>query len=303
MARREFKWTDKQIEKLNHVIKILNEWIKYRPLTLRQVYYQLVSKEIIKNVVSEYTMLSNMLKWARIDGYIPWETIEDRVRAVHFGRGWNDKKSFIEEQADDFLGGYRRHLMNGQDKFIEVWIEKDALSSIFSRLTRRYCISTVVCRGFSSITFLNDFKERIEENEKQGKCPVMLYFGDFDASGLEMLPAMEETLLNEMGTNGIEFKRIALTKQDIIDYNLPNDPNAVKKTDTRYKKFIEKFGTYAVELDALPPNILEQKIKTAIENEIDIDLFNSQMEIEKQEVEDLTSLKSKVIELLKDQLN
>ena len=303
MARREFKWTDRQIEKLNHVKSILNEWIDYLPLTLRQVYYQLVSKEIIKNVVSEYTMLSNMLKWARIDGYIPWEAIEDRVRAVHFGRGWNDKKSFVENEVANFLDGYRRHLMNGQDKFIEVWIEKDALSSIFSRLTNQYCISTVVCRGFSSVTFLNDFKERIEENRERGQNPVMLYFGDFDASGLEMLPAMQETLLNEMGINSIEFKRIALTKQDITDYNLPNDPNAVKKTDTRYKKFIDKHGTYAVELDALPPNILEQKIKTAIESEIDIDLFNSQIEIENQEVESLTSIKSKVVELLKDQLN
>jgi len=131
----------------------------------------------------------------------------------------------------------------------------------------------------------------------------MLYFGDFDPSGAEMLPSMKETLVKEMKTNDIEFKRVALTKQDIIDYNLPHNPKAVKESDTRCKKFVKKFGEYAVELDALPPNILEQKIKTAIESEIDIDLFNSQIDIEKQEVESLTSIKSKVVELLKDQLN
>lgn len=303
MARREFKWTDKQISKLEKVKEIFEQWANYLPLTLRQVFYQLVSKEIIENTVSQYTMLSNLLKHARIDGLISWENMTDRVRTFYSGIGWKDKNEFIENHLNRFLENYERHLMNKQDKFIEVWLEKDALSSIFSHLTSQYCISTVVCRGFASVTFLNAFSDRVKYYQSIGKKPVMLYFGDFDPSGAEMLPAMKETVTKEMGTNDIEFKRIALTKQDIVDYSLPHNAKAVKKSDTRYKKFVEKFGEYAIELDALPPNILEQKIKTAIENEIDIDLFNSQMEIEKQEVESLTSIKSKVIELLKDQLN
>ena len=300
MARREFKWTDKQLDKLNKVQEILVEWEKYLPLTLRQVYYQLVTKEIIKNKISEYTMLSNMLKWARIDGYISWDSIEDRVRAIYNGEGWNDKKHFIDDETDKFLKGYRRNLMNGQDVFIEVWIEKDALSSIFSKVTIQYCVSTVVCRGFSSVTFLNGFKGRVQYYQSIGKQPVMLYFGDFDPSGLEMLPAMEITLVEEMGANDIKFKRIALRKQDIFDYSLPNDPSAVKKTDSRYDKFVNQYGTYAVELDALPPDILEQKIKTAIENEIDIDLFNEQIEFEKKERTELINLKDKINELIGD---
>ena len=298
--RREFKWMPIQQRKLNEVKNILNEWKKYLPLTLRQVYYQLVSKEIIKNKISEYNMLSKLLKWARIDGKIPWGAIEDRVRAVHSYFGFIDKNDFVDNQLNYFLEGYRRDLMNEQRVYIEVWIEKDALSSIFSRITRKYCISTVVCRGFSSVTFLNDFKNRCNSFLSQERNPIMLYFGDFDPSGFAMLPAMLETIQDEMDCDGIEYKRIALTKQDIHEYNLPHDPNAVKQTDTRYTKFVQQHGEYAVELDALPPDILENKIIEAIENEIDLDLFAQQKQFEEKEIDELIDLKREAREHIND---
>ena len=157
MARRQFKWTEKQFDKLNKVKVILEELQEYKPLTLRQIYYQLVGKDYIENNKSQYTMLSGLLKWARIDGYISWDDIEDRVRVLHSGAGWSDNEQFIKDELNNFLAGYRRDLMQTQDKYIEVWIEKDALSSIFKRVTLPYCISTVVCRGFSSVSFLNNF--------------------------------------------------------------------------------------------------------------------------------------------------
>ena len=132
--RRKFSWTGKQVDKLNKVTEILNELKDYKPLTLRQIYYQLVGKGCIENKVSQYTMLSHLIKWARIDGFISWEDIEDRIRAFHDLRGFINKESFISQEIDDFLIGYRRDLLQTQDKNIEVWIEKDALSSVFTRV-------------------------------------------------------------------------------------------------------------------------------------------------------------------------
>lgn len=300
--RRKFKWTDKQLERLECVKDVLQEWNAYLPLTLRQVYYQLVSKEIIENKISKYTMLSQLLKWARIDGKIPWYSMEDRGRAIHIGGGYSSKEDFISSELDSFLCGYYRDLMTDQDKFIEIWIEKDALSSIFSKISKAYCISTVVCKGFSSVTFLNNYKNRCSGEIAAGKKPVMLYFGDFDPSGYEMLPAMEKTLLDEMGSYGIRFTRVALTKDDIDEYALPNDPSAVKISDTRYQKFVDTHGSYAVELDALPPDILEKKIQTAIESEIDMSIFLKQQEIEAQEGEQVGELKERVVDLIKKEI-
>ena len=95
MARRRLKWTAHNVDKLNKVHEVLEEFAAYKPLTLRQVYYQLVGKGYIENTKSQYGMLSNLLKWARIDGHVSWSDIEDRVRAFHNAEGWTDKARFL----------------------------------------------------------------------------------------------------------------------------------------------------------------------------------------------------------------
>lgn len=297
--RKEWKWTDKQVDKLNMVLAALTEFEEYLPLTLRQIFYQLVSKGYIKNSVSEYIMLSKLVKYARIDNKISWDAIEDRVRDVHDVLKFDDAEEFISCHLDNFLENYTKYLMQNQNAYIEIWLEKDALSSLFTKVASKYGIPVVVCRGFSSISFLHDFMERIVEHDD--KEPVMLYFGDFDPSGNEMLPAMQETLENELGVPDVKFKRIALTKEDIVKYNLPHSPNALKAADTRAKKHIAEHGYLAVELDALPPNVLTSKIKDAIENEIDMDLYEEMLEEEGVERIEVVQLKQKVCKFLKEE--
>ncbi len=294
--RRKWKWTDYQIIKLKWVLEILEELSAYKPLTLRQVYYQLVGKGLIENKVSQYNMLSALLKWARIDGYISWNDIEDRVRAYHDLSGWHNSDNFIEASLRSFLKGYRRDLLQSQKKYLEIWIEKDALSTIFTRVAGDYTVPVVVCRGFSSVSFLNEFKGRLKRLKE--KEPLMLYFGDFDPSGVEMLEAMKITLKDELGVNGITFKRIALLKNDIVKYRLPHNPDALKKTDTRAKKHIEAYGELAVELDALRPDILEGKIKHALEKEIDMKKFNKEFKEYKQELKRVKEKKEYIMKAL-----
>jgi len=295
--RRNIKFnTPSQLDKLNKVKEILNELEQYKPLTLRQVYYQLVSAAYIENNKSQYVMLSNFLKWARIEKHISWYDIEDRVRAFHNLTGYINNNEFMQYELQNFLQGYRRDLMQSQEKYIEIWIEKDALSSIFTREAINYSIPVVVCRGFSSISFLNEFRNRLSCQDKK---PVMLYFGDFDPSGIEMLEAMKITLKNEFNMPGIKFKRIALLKNDINKYKLPHDPDAIKKTDTRYKKFMEKYGAYAVELDALRPDILVKKIQAAIKAEIDIDLFNNEIARQGKELNKLNRFKDRITKFIR----
>lgn len=296
MARREWRWTEKQFDKLNKSKEVLSELETYTPLTLRQVYYQLVGKGYIENNKSQYGMLSNLLKWARINGYISWDVIEDRTRAFHDLAGWYSYHSFIDASLKHFLSGYSRDLLQTQDKYLEIWIEKDALSTIFTKVAEKYTVPVVVCRGFSSVSFLNDFKERLDV--RQDKLPLVLYFGDFDPSGVEMLNAMKTTLNDELRVNGIEFKRVALLQEDIHTYKLPHSPDALKYTDTRAKKHIIAYGEIAVELDALRPDVLELKIKNAIEDEINIDAFNAEVEKNNDDLDLLNTLKKRVTEFV-----
>ena len=297
MSRKQFSWTDKQRDKLQKALDILEELKAYHPLTLRQVYYQMVGKGYIENTKAEYQMLSGLIKWARIDGLIPWDVIEDRVRAFHDFRGWETKEEFVDQELNRFLGGYRRDLLQTQENYLEAWIEKDALSSLFSKVCLGYTVPVVVCRGFSSVSFLNDFKERLAD--KAGKTPVMLYFGDFDPSGVEMLEAMKITLGEELGVGDIVFKRIALLKEDVSTYNLPHNPFALKRTDTRARKHIARYGEIAVELDALRPDILEAKIKEAIEKELDVKAFNREVKRARLELDKLKEIKRKTEDFIK----
>ncbi len=283
------------------MIAILKDLEKYKPLTLRQIYYQMVAQEYIENKKSQYGMLSGLLKHARIDRYVSWDDIEDRVRVFHDLRGFDDREQFTDQELRDFLNGYRRDLLQSQDKHIEIWIEKDALSSLFTRVARSYTVPVIVCRGFSSVSFLNDFKNRAMYYDSLDRTVTMLYFGDFDPSGVEMLNSMRITLKEELNVVNVEFKRIALLKEDIFDYKLPHNPDALKKSDTRAKKHIDSYGELAVELDALHPSILEERAKTAIENELDAKLFNAEVEIYKAEFEKLSALKQDVEKFFHEQ--
>lgn len=297
MERRKLVWTDHQKKKLNYILEILDELQDYLPLTLRQIFYQLVSKEYIKNTKSHFVMLTSLIKYGRIDGFIPWNSIEDRIRVFHDLSGWSNANKFVDASLDYFLEGYQRNLLQSQNKYIEIWIEKDALASIFQKIAIPYTIPVVVCRGFSSVSFLYNFTNRI--NAHSEKYPIMLYFGDFDPSGEEMLIAMEKTL-EEMGCYGVEFQKIALTPEQIKKHKLPHNPDALKRSDSRALKHINKYGYLAVELDALRPDTLTNIVTNAIESEIDIDLFNEEKRIEIIEFDKINKTKEKIQTLMEE---
>lgn len=301
MAKRpEFVWTKKQVDKLQKVQQILNDLKEFKPLTLRQIYYQLVSKEYIQNNVSQYIMLSKLLKYARIEGYINWNDIEDRVRSYHDLSGYTDSNKFINTELYYFLKNYSRNLIQDQEIYPEIWIEKDALSSIFVKTCNPYTIPVVVCKGFSSISFLNDYKQRVLS--QQDKTPYLLYFGDFDPSGVEMLLAMETTLQSELNLKNVVFKRIGLLEEDIYKYKLPHSPDALKKTDPRAEKHLKSYGELAVELDALPPNVLQNKITDSIRTYLDISKINKQIEIREKEFNKLNLIKKEVSTLIQNHI-
>lgn len=50
------------------------------PLTLRQIFYRLVSALHIPNTVAAYKRLSRILVKARLEGDFPWDKMEDRTR-------------------------------------------------------------------------------------------------------------------------------------------------------------------------------------------------------------------------------
>ncbi|NIA09555.1 MAG: hypothetical protein GWP10_07470 [Nitrospiraceae bacterium] len=295
--KRRWKWTPKQLARSTQVEKIVNELKEYWPLTLRQIYYQLVAKNLIGNTKSQYTMLSTLIKQMRLDGVLPWDVIEDRTRRVSGKRGFDNPVQFINQQVKGFLKGYSRCLVQDQENYVEIWVEKDALSRIFENIAWTYCIRCVTCKGFMSATFINDYALRAKKAQAQGQQPVVLYFGDLDPSGVKMFESTQDSLWFEHDLKDIEYQRIALNPEQVKEYNLPISVDAIKEKDPRTPDYRKKYGNVAVELDALHPKLLEDLTTNALAEVLDIELMLVHQDLQKKDQAKIEELKSKVQEV------
>lgn len=251
---------------------------EYHPMTVRQVYYQLVSRQVIENNRSQYQAVSNALVDARKDGVIPWDWIEDRLRRPRAVQMWDDLSDFSETVKH----AYRRDVWKTQPNYLEVWEEKDALSGIFQDVLGPYGVTLNVGRGYDGWDSIRNAAERFADGERV----TVLYFGDFDPSGEDMVRSLEERL----GFFGCEPKIIkcALSLEDIRRYKLP--PAMAKTTDTRRDKFVEKNGDICVELDALPANVLRQRIEEEVSSRMDLLELERVQETERSEIERIVEL-------------
>ena len=232
-----------------HLIEIAAEILSVlNPMTVRQVYYQLVSRLDIKNNRSQYQAASNALVGARKDGTIPWEWIEDRTRQPRHVAMWNGLADFSETIRE----AYRRNVWLDQSAHIEVWLEKDALSGIFEDVLDPYGVTLNVGRGYDGWASIHNAAVRYGN----GKDVSVLYFGDFDPSGEDMVRSLRERLAF-FGCEP-EIVKCALVEEDITRYDLPSD--FTKGTDTRRDSFVAQHGDVSVELDALPVDELRQRL-------------------------------------------
>ncbi len=120
-----------------------------RPMTVRQAYYQLVSRQVVENTRGAYQAVSNILVTMRQEGTIPWEWIEDRMRRPRSVSMWNGLSDFAETAVQ----AYRRNVWQDQERLVELWVEKDALSGIFEEEAEPYGVTVNVGPGVSRVEF------------------------------------------------------------------------------------------------------------------------------------------------------
>jgi len=276
-----------RLDEVNQIIKSYQE--QGYILTLRQLYYQLVSRDIIPNNVKEYGKLSTLLKEGRMAGIVDWDAIEDRLRRPDKPAAWNNP----EEIIDACIKQYRCDRMNGQENYIEVWVEKDALSGVLKRVTEKYGIPIVVNRGYSSATAMHDAHLRFREaGVGSDQDCIVIYVGDFDPSGQDMIRDITERIAEFNGAYNFDIHPIALTWNQIKQYNPP--PNPAKITDPRAKEYIAKHGPTSWEVDALPPEVLNGILTTTIDSLISKETYHAVLRLEKDHIAKLTELKEQL---------
>lgn len=245
------------------------------PATVRQVYYSLVARQVIENNQGQYDAVINILRDARLDGTIPWEWIEDRTRRPRPVQMFDDLPDFLAAVRRS----YRRDVWANQQTYIEVWLEKDALSGIFEDVLSPYGVTLCVGRGYDGWDSLHNASERYRQAIDAGQDVMILYFGDFDPSGNDMVRSWRDRQ-KQLGFDPdmVPIVKCALTFEDIARYQLP--PALAKKTDSRSKKFIAENGDVSVELDALTPAIIRRRLTIEIEKYMDLEALGETRALE-----------------------
>jgi hypothetical protein len=240
-------------------------------LTLRQLYYQFVSRNFLKNTEKSYKSLGSIINDARLAGMIDWDCIVDRTRFARSLPYWNTPADGIRAITSQF----RIDKWEGQDWHVEVWIEKDALVGVIEGVCNRNQVTFFSCRGYTSQSEMWGAAQRLKQHDR---C-LVIHLGDHDPSGIDMSRDIEERLnLFMEGEGELEFKRIALNMDQVQQYEPP--PNPAKLTDSRSTDYIKKFGDESWELDALDPKTIDDLIEATIEEYKDQEKWEEKVEEE-----------------------
>jgi hypothetical protein len=229
------------------------------PATVRQVFYRLVAGGVIAKSEGEYkSTVCRLLVQLRESGDVPYGWISDNTRWQRKAESYDDASTALRITAQ----AYRRALWNDQPHYVEVWIEKDALAGVLIEETNPWDVPLMVSKGFASITYLHAAALAIAARRK----PAHVYlFTDYDRSGIGIAGQIERRLRQYAPMATIHVERLAVTPEQIERWQLPTRP--AKDTDVSRGWM----GGECVDLDAIPPRLLRQLAREAIERHVDVD--------------------------------
>jgi hypothetical protein len=113
-----------------------------------------------------------------------------------------------EDAVRDAHDQYRLDRQNTQDSYVELWVEKDALSAVLARKTNHYHVNLMVNRGYSSTTAMFDSYQRYLSALERGKKTHILYLGDHDPSGLDMIRDIFARIIRMLGNQPMHIQRM-----------------------------------------------------------------------------------------------
>lgn len=227
-------------------------------LTVRQLYYQLVTINAIPNNQQTYKNIVALVNDARLAGRIDWDAIVDRARALLRPRNWED--------APDALrwvhGQFQIDKWKDQAWHVEIMVEKQALEGVLEPICSRLDVAFTANKGYSSATMMYEAGKRMERKAADGKKLLVCYLGDHDPSGIDMTRDVTERLDLFSRSTEIRVNRLALNMPQVRRYSPPENPT--KQTDSRTPDYINKFGQSCWELDALNPDVISKLIEAAV---------------------------------------
>lgn len=290
-------------------------------LTLRQMYYQFVSRDLIPNNDRSYKRLGNIVSRARLSGLIDWSHLTDRTRNPNLV--YTGEPPLVGDVIRQAKYGYVTDKWADQEVRVEVWVEKEALGEVVQRAASRLACASLACKGYMSQSEMWEAGQRFGQYIEAGQRVVVLHLGDHDPSGIDMTRDIRDRLETfvygdwaheKFGTPPaatgwyLDEERPNEWDRDMFAEEISNEnnwvdrpieverialnwdqirrynppPNPAKLSDARGSKYVEIYGPESWELDALPPDVLDTLIQTSIREHLDADKFNRQVDLQTQ---------------------
>ena len=245
------------------------------PITGRGVGYKLFTSALIPDMSTRsMSKVYRLLKEAREQGDIPWEWIVDETRELERRQSWADPDAYV----DTVSRAYRRDFWLQQPVRVEVWSEKGTVRGVLAPVLDEYGVGFRALHGFNSATQVWDISQ-----DDDGRELIALYVGDYDPSGMCMSESDLPKRLEKYGGDHVDLRRIALRREQVR--GLPSFPASDKAKDPRYPWFTQNYGPTCWELDAMDPRDLRRLVEDAIRAEIDPEIWNRCVVVEKAERE------------------
>lgn len=289
------KW--KSSKKQRMIAEAQNLLSQYGKMTVRQIYYKLVVKGLLRNTRSQYNTYDVNLRDARRDGTIDPRDILDTTHQIHnklnFYSSPKDFLKCLELTVQSSSDRYHMDLWKNQNKYLAIFLEKDALARIFVEVAEPYQVPIVVARGNASDSQLVDFIDYMRNTSGvQNPYTLIQVYSDLDPEGDVIagdIIAKDETQpqldrrLHAYGFYNFKTEREAILPHQIKPYNLQKNIPDLAKTlkDTNAPQFYKLHGNHDFyELDAFDTNDLKRIIRTNIEKHIAFPIWTRDLALE-----------------------
>ena len=243
-----------------------------RPVSVRHLFYRMVTQYLVDKSDLAYQRVQKVSVDMRRAGALPYGWIEDSSRRAYWNTGYAGVESFAEVAASI----YRRDYWESTDTLVEVWCESRSLAGVLGDVCREYVVPLFPAGGFSSLTFLHEAAEHIQQSRRSNA--VILYVGDYDQAGVLIDKSIEKDLRGflEDWPGELSFERLAVNEKQIDRMGLPTRPP--KASDKRSPEV-----TRAVEAEAIPAPTMRGIVTAALQGLIPERVLTVEKLVEEQE--------------------
>lgn len=300
-----YKPQTKTLPLLEDIETVLEEYKRYLPMTVRQVFYRLVGKGYTKSE-SFYDSVQEVCNRTRRSGRISFSSIRDDGVSRQGGETltYASPQEYYESH-DELHNTYQRSWHADQQRFVQVLCEASGMVPMLGRAVRPYRVPVASCSGFDSLTVKFElFEQALERYEDLGQRTVLLHLGDHDASGWWIHRSMAEDLAAFCHDHAhtpddlIELRRTALTPEQIRRFRIEPD---VKRVEAKGHglEFIRRGLEPAAQLEAVAPDTLVRVVRQAVENALDLGVLRASQEQEQLERKQVQAKLDEVNEVLR----